>query len=83
MSNCLTKLLVERTDLSKETLNYANNKNAFIRKESDSSFGFKVAIEILQHDQHTVKAIYTSPLVLLVKLPVCGCYSAVCMLIRS
>ena len=30
-----------------------NNKNAFIRKESNSRFGFKVASEILRHDQHT------------------------------
>ena len=34
-------------------LNYANNKNAFIRKESNDRFGFKVASEILRHDQHT------------------------------
>ena len=36
--------------------NYANNKHAFIRKESNSRFGFKVAIEILRHDQHTAIA---------------------------
>ena len=34
-------------------LNYANNKNAFIRKKSNGRFGFKVASEILRHDQHT------------------------------
>ena len=34
-------------------LNYANNKNAFIHKESNGRFGFKVASEILRHDQHT------------------------------
>ena len=34
-------------------LNYANNKNAFIRKKSNDRFGFKVASEILRHDQHT------------------------------
>ena len=34
-------------------LNYANNKNAFIRKESNGRFGFKAASEILRHDQHT------------------------------
>ena len=33
-------------------LNYANNKNAFIRKESNGRFSFKVASEILRHDQH-------------------------------
>ena len=34
-------------------LNYENNKNAFIHKESNGRFGFKVASEILRHDQHT------------------------------
>ena len=34
-------------------LNYANNKNTFIRKKSNGRFGFKAASEILRHDQHT------------------------------
>ena len=28
-------------------------QNAFIHKESNGRFGFKVASEILRHDQHT------------------------------
>ena len=34
-------------------INYTNNKNVFIRKESNGRFGFKVTSEILRHDQHT------------------------------
>ena len=52
-NNCFTKLFLECTDLSKSILNYANNKNVFIHKESKGRFGFKVASEILRHDQHT------------------------------
>ena len=33
-----------------------NNKNAFICKGSNGRFGFKVALEILQHDQYTAIA---------------------------
>ena len=34
-------------------LNYANNKNPFIRKESNGRVGFKVASGILRHEKHT------------------------------